>query len=137
MSTISPETALVYAMVLVSASDRQMSDAELARIGNLVRWLPALRDYDANRLVADAESCAEVLDDDDGLEAVLGLMTEAIPPSHGDLVYAVACDVASADGQLSQEELRLLELLRHRFHVDRLTAAAIERGVAARRKTFA
>jgi len=36
------------------------------------------------------------------------------------------------DGQLSQEELRLLEVLRHGLDVDRLTAAAIERGAATR-----
>ncbi|GEQ98908.1 hypothetical protein JCM17844_25450 [Iodidimonas gelatinilytica] len=32
MSTISPQTALVYIMVLVSASDRTMSDSELRRM---------------------------------------------------------------------------------------------------------
>jgi len=136
MSTIAPQSALVYAMVLVSAADRSMSDPELQRIGDIVRLLPAFGDYEQSRVLDDARTCAEILDDDDGLEAVIGLMREAIPADYGDLVYAVACEVAAADGSLVQEELRLLEILRHRFDVDRLTAAAIERGVAARRKTF-
>ncbi|GAK34290.1 hypothetical protein JCM17846_24290 [Iodidimonas nitroreducens] len=136
MSTISPQTALVYAMVLVSASDRQMTDSELRRIGDLVRALPAFDGYDENSLVDDAKSCAEILDDDEGLDAVFGLIAEAIPASHSDLIYALGCEIAAADGALTQEELRLLEMLRHRFAVDRLTAAAIERGVAARRKSF-
>lgn len=136
MTTITPQTALVYAMVLISASDRQMTDNELKRMGDLVRTLPAFHDYDENRLVNDARTCADILDDDDGLDAVFGLISEAIPDSHMDLLYAVACDIAAVDGHLSQEELRLLEIMRHRFNVERLTAAAIERGIAARRKTF-
>ena len=38
----------------------------------------------------------------------------------------------AADGLATQEELRLLELLRHRLDVGRLEAAAIERGARAR-----
>ena len=55
---------------------------------------------------------------------------------HLDLVYMLACEVAASDGTLSQQELRLLEMMRHYFELDRLTAAAIERSVAARVKTF-
>lgn len=136
MTTITPQTALVYAMVLVSASDRQMTDSELQRMGDLVRTLPAFTGYKEERLMNDARTCADILDNEDGLNAVFGLIAEAIPESHMDLLYAVACDIAAVDGQLSQEELRLLEMMRHRFHVERLTAAAIERGIAARRKAF-
>ena len=46
--------------------------------------------------------------------------------------YALACDVVAVDGVATQEELRLLEMMRHSLDVDRLTAAAIERGAAAR-----
>lgn len=135
-STISPHTALVYLMVLVSASDRDMTDTELRRMGQIVQTLPAFEDYDAERLVTDAETCADILDADDGLEAVMGLVTEAIPKSHADTAYAIACDLAAVDGILSQEELRLLEMARHSLKLDRLTAAAIERATAARRRTF-
>ena len=41
-------------------------------------------------------------------------------------------DVVAADGDASQEELRMLEMIRHRLDVDRLSAAAIERGARAR-----
>ena len=37
-----------------------------------------------------------------------------------------------ADGQASQEELRLLEMVRHSLDIDRLVAAGIERGARAR-----
>ena len=136
MSTISPETALVYTMVVVSASDDVMTDSELKRMTGLVGYLPSMAEYNIERLRMDTESCIEILQSEEGLDAVLGLIEEAIPESHFDLVYSVACEVAASDGSLSQEELLLLEMIRHFLNVDRLTAAAIERGVAARQKQF-
>ncbi len=131
-STITPQTALVYLMVLVSASDSEMTDGELKRIGEIVSTMPVFTGYDPEKLVNDAETCAEILDADGGLDAVMGLVKEALPGEICDTAYAVACDVAVADVHLSQEELRVLEMIRHTLSVDRLTAAAIERGAAAR-----
>ncbi|SDD30861.1 MULTISPECIES: tellurite resistance TerB family protein [Kordiimonas] len=136
MSTISPETALVYIMVTVSASDEEMTDSELNRMTGIIGYLPAFRNYNIERLRTDTNSCIELLQSEEGLDAVLGLIDEAVPDSHMDLVYGLACEVAASDGSLSQEELRLLEMIRHYFNIERLTAAAIERGVAARQKTF-
>lgn len=133
-STISTESALVYLMVLVSASDSEMTDVEIQQVGQIARTLPVFANYDVERLVPDAEACAEILDNDDGLDAVFGLIREALPASHADTAYAIACEVAAADGHLSQEEIRLLEIIRHTLDLDRLTAAAIERGTAARRR---
>lgn len=135
MSTISPETALVYTMVVVSASDQVMTNSELTRMTGLVGYLPGFRNYNIEKLRIDTESCVEILQSEEGLDAVIGLIGEAIPSSHYDLVYAIACEVAASDGTLSQEELLLLEMIRHTLNVDRLTAAAIERGTAARQKT--
>ena len=47
----------------------------------------------------------------------------------------LACDIAIADLKASQEELRLLEMLRHSLNLDRLNAAAIERAARARYTT--
>ncbi|WP_020398538.1 tellurite resistance TerB family protein [Kordiimonas gwangyangensis] len=136
MSTISPETALIYTLVTVSASDDEMTDTELNRMTGIVGYLPAFRNYNVEKLRSDTNSCIELLQSEEGLDAVMGLIEEAIPESHSDLVYALACEVAASDGALSQEELRLLEMIRHVLDIDRLTAAAIERGAAARQKTF-
>ena len=135
-STITPHMALVYLMVLVSASDSEMTDSELKRIGEIVNTWPAFSGYDAEKLVSDAETCAEILDADGGLEAVMGLVKEALPEGASDTAYAIACDIAVADVHLSQEELRVLEMIRHTLSVDRLTAAAIERGAAARARSL-
>lgn len=129
---VSYHAALIYTMVLVSAADRDMSDAEMRAIGEIVGYLPVFRDYDPGLLPKTAEACAEMLDLDDGLDKAFALIKSALPPRLRDTAYALACDVAVADGEMNQEKLRVLELIRHRLEIDRLIAAAIERGATAR-----
>lgn len=129
---INHHTALIYVMVLVSASDSEMTDEELSAIGENVRYLPVFHDFDVDKLDTVATSCTELLGDANGLDKALDLIKAALPPKLYETAYAVACDIAAADISASQEELRLLELLRHRLGVDRLCAAAIERGARAR-----
>ncbi|GAB4223688.1 MAG: tellurite resistance TerB family protein [Kiloniellaceae bacterium] len=125
-------TALVHTMVLVSAADREMTDAEMKTIGEIVSHLPVFADYDLKNLPKEAQACAELLNQDNGLEKVLSQIVAELPQKLRETAYAVALDVAAADGKASQEELRLLEMLRHRLAVGRLPAAAIERGARAR-----
>ncbi|MDX1711288.1 MAG: tellurite resistance TerB family protein [Rhodovibrionaceae bacterium] len=124
--------ALIYTMVLVSAADRDMTDRELAVIGDIIGHLPIFHEYDAEQLPRTAQECAALLSEGDGLYDVIGTIKEALPAKLRETAYALACDVAAADEQLSQEELRLLEILRHELEVGRLEAAAIERGTRAR-----
>jgi tellurite resistance protein len=129
---IDHHAALIYTMVLVSAADTDMTDAELQIIGDIVNHLPVFRDYDRKRLTRDLKECAQLLGRDDGLEQTLKAIKTAVPQKLRETAYAIACDVAGADGETSQEVLRLIEILRHRFGIDRLIAAAIERGARAR-----
>ena len=133
---INHHSALVYTMVLASAADREMTDPELLRIGQIVTRLPVFADYDADMLTATSAECAALLDGDDGLDTVLGIIHEALPEKLRETAYAIACDVVAVDLTASQEELRLLEMLRHRIGVDRLAAAGIERGARARHMTL-
>lgn len=132
---ISHHAALIYTMVLVSAADRDMSDAEMRAIGEIVGYLPIFRDYDLELLPKTAEACAEMLDLDDGLDKAFALIKSSLPARLRETAYALACDVAVADGDMNQEKLRVLELIRHRLDIDRLAAAAIERGATARFRT--
>lgn len=129
---ISHHTALVYVMVLVSASDSDMTDAEFNTITEIVTHLPVFRDFDLNNLPNIASSCGELLQAENGLDTALDLIRDGLPQRLRETAYAVACDVVASDGKASQEELRMLEILRHRINVDRLIAAAIERGARAR-----
>ena len=133
---LSHHAALVYVMVTISAVDRTMSDEELARIGELVSNLPVFDDYDVNALVKNAEACWEVLSADGGLEQVLRLVHGALPAKLRETAYAVALEVAAADREIKPEEIRFLEMLGDRLELDKMTTAAIERGIRARNMTL-
>ena len=135
MAKISHHTALIYTMVMVSAADRDMTDAELASIGDMVLHLPVFQKFDRKKLTRVGADCAKLLQQEDGLNNAFTLIKRALPKKLRETAYALACDVAAADGSASQEELRLLELIRHRLDIDRLAAAAIERGARARHLT--
>ena len=128
-------SALIYTMVLVSAADEDMTDSELKIMGEIVRYLPVFRDYDVNNLPNTARECVELVSDSDGLDKALKIIVDSLPERLRETAYAIACDVAAADGKASQEELRFLQLLRHRLEVGRLPAAAIERAARARHQT--
>jgi hypothetical protein len=93
---ISHHTALIYTMVLVSASDRRMPDAQ-RKIGEIIGGLPVFADYNKDLLPKTAESCADLLDDDEGLDKALQLIEAALPAKLRETAYALACDVAAAD----------------------------------------
>jgi tellurite resistance protein len=124
--------ALVYVMVTISAVDRSMTDSELARIGQIVSHLPVFADYDQEQLVKTAEACGEVLSTDEGLERVLSLVRGALPKKLRETAYAVALEVAAADREVKHEEIRFLEMLGDALELDKLTTAALERGIRAR-----
>ncbi len=134
--TLNPQSCLIYVMVLVSAADREMTDSELYTIGEIVRTLPIFEDFDQNQLVNVSQACAEILNSAEGLETVLELVNRSLPERLHETAYALACDVAAADRNVEQEEIQVLEMIRHRLHIDRLNAAAIERGARARYSTF-
>ena len=124
--------ALIYVMVMMAAADSDITDQELMTIGEIVRMLPAFDDFDEELLPKLAEDCADLLNQDDGFDEVIRLASTALTQNLRETAYALACDVAAADGRVSQEELRLLELIRHGLPVGRLPAAAIERGARSR-----
>ena len=119
-------------MVLMSAADSDMTDRELLLIGDIVRTMPAFQDFDEKLLPGIAENCAELLGQENGMDAIISIIADSLPERLCMTAYALACDVAAADGHVQQEELRLLEMIRHKLNVDRLHAAAIETGAAAR-----
>lgn len=128
--------ALVYAMVTLSAADRTMTDRELKKIGDVVQTLPIFRDFDRERLVAVAEACGTLLQDEDGLDRVLDTIADTLPPRLYETAYALAVEVAAADLHVEQEELRFLQMLRDRLDLDKLAVAAIERSARVRYRTL-
>lgn len=133
---ISLQTAIIYGMVLVSASDAKMTDSEFLTMGSVVTHFPVFDDFSNDRLMTVVEECAAILADPEGFDAVLGLIEEAVPDRLRETAYAAAVEVAAADEVVNQEELRVLERLRHRLGLERLFAGAIERSARARHMTL-
>ncbi|HEY8698640.1 MAG TPA: tellurite resistance TerB family protein [Rhizomicrobium sp.] len=132
MNTISHHAALIYVMVVVSASDGAMTDRELHAIGELVKTLPVFREFDSTRLIAVSQECAAILEEPDGLDAVLGLVREALTPSLRETAYVLGLDIALVDARVRLEELRVLDILRRALDLDRLVAVSLERAAQAR-----
>lgn len=129
---LSPEEALIYVMVTMSAVDSNMSDTEMETIGHIVRRLPVFANYDARDLIDTSTACGLALRDDAGLNGVVKTIKQALPDHLLETAYAFAVETAAADGALEQEELRLLQIFRVGLGIDRLIATAIERGAHAR-----
>ncbi|MFO1057417.1 MAG: tellurite resistance TerB family protein [Dongiaceae bacterium] len=126
------QDALVYGMVAVAASDRDLHDAELDHIAGLVRTLPVFAGFDLHRLPLLSQAAARLLAGDDGLARAVELVAISVPPRHRETLYALACEVAAIDRRVPLDELRAMQMLRRRLKIDRLACAAIERATAAR-----
>lgn len=133
---LTPQDCLVAVMIATSASDETIRTSELLAIQTLVEYMPIFADYDTDRMREMAQVVFDLLEPEDGLDALLGLVRENLPEKLYETAYALACDVAAADGRLRQSELRMLQEVRHELGVDRLAAAAIERGARARHMTL-
>jgi tellurite resistance protein len=137
VTPLSAQDALVAIMVAVSASDENITGRELLSIGRMIDTLPVFEGFDRDHLPRISQTVFDLFEEEDGLEAFFGLVREALPLDLYETAYALACDVAAAEGRAVQAELRFLEELRYEFNVDRLHAAAIERGSAARHRRLA
>lgn len=134
--TFNAQDCLVALMVAVSASDENIRTSELVEITNQVNNLPVFAGFDTDRMQVVAQIVFDLFEQEDGLDALFGLIRESLPGRLNETAYALACDVAAADGTLREPELRLLEEIRYELDIDRLHAAAIERGSRARHMTL-
>ncbi|MEL6171985.1 MAG: tellurite resistance TerB family protein [Pseudomonadota bacterium] len=134
---LSPQDCLVAVMIATSASDGNMTSAELLSITRIIDSLPAFDGYDADRLQQISSTVLELFEEEDGLDALFGLIKSALPEDLYETAYALACDVVASDRHAEEPELRLLEEIRDELALDRLHAAAIERGARARFRSIA
>ena len=133
---LSPQDALVAVMIALSAADETIRTAELVQISNLLETLPVFAQYEQARLSQMGQLVTGLLEHEDGLDRLFGLMRRYLPERLWETAYALACDVAAADGRITGPEGRMLEEIRDELEIDRLHAAAIERGARARFQTL-
>ncbi len=134
---ITPHKALIYLMVLVSAADADMTDAELRTIGEIVQKFPVFRGFEVDDLVRVAGECGEMLaTEDDGVQSIVNIARESLPEKLYETAYACAIEVAVADEAVDEEELRVLEVIRDTLRLSRLHSGAIEWSARARHMTL-
>ncbi|WCR12365.1 tellurite resistance TerB family protein [Paracoccus stylophorae] len=136
LPSFSPCDALVAVMVAVSASDQTMRTSELVAIQRNVDHAPAFAEYDDSRIRAVSQTVISLFEEEDGLDALFGLVREALPAKLHETAYALACDVAAADGRLYEGEIEMLAEIRDQLSIARLHAAAIELSAQVRHRVL-
>lgn len=136
MAKLATHDALIFLMVVVSAADRDMTDAELGRIGDVVRTWPVFEGFDGDRIVSVAKACRKALHEEGGMAGVFDLVRKNVPERLHDTAYALAFEVAAVDLEMRLEELRVLQLLRRKLTLDDATVAALERAAKARHRSL-
>ena len=134
MPQLTPQEALIYAMVTVAAADRKITEHELARINTMVRELPAFRGIGDSWLSHEAQNCGRVLAKPDGVKTVVGMIVDAVPQGLRETAYALAVEVAASDLSIKDDERDFLKLLADGLQLDHLIQAALERAAHARHK---
>jgi uncharacterized membrane protein YebE (DUF533 family) len=114
---LTPQEALIYAMVTVAAADRTISEHELARINTMVRELPAFHGIGESWLSHEAQNCGRVLAKPDGIQTVVGMIVDGVPESLREI---------------RDDERNFLTLLAEGLNIDPLVRAALERSAHAR-----
>ena len=136
LSSFSACDALISVMMAVSVSDTNIRASELVAIERMVDHMPVFADYDADRIRAVSLTVLSLFEEEDGLDALFGLVRDALPERLYETAYALACDVAAADGRLTDDEAELLREIRYELNVSRLHAAAIELSAQLRHRTL-
>lgn len=129
---LSPQEAVIYLMIMASAADGAIMNAELRTIGRVVRSFPLFSDDDEARLVRTSEECGVLMSSENGLRKVLSAASAALPGYLGETAYAAVVDVVTADESLKVTEIRVMELIRDALGISAGGAEAIEHAARAR-----
>lgn len=133
---LTPQEAVVYLMVMASASDGRIDELELRAIGRVVRSFPLFEPDDETNLVAMSEAAGALMSSEGGLHKLIDAAAAALPAHLSETAYAAVVDVVTADENLDMTEIRVLELIRNALSVSDDGAEAIERAARARHMTL-
>jgi len=135
-TTLTPQEAIIYLMVMTAASDGDMRDEEVRMIGRVVRTFPIFTEADEQGLVSTASAAGTLMASEDGLHKVFDAAKAALPAHLRETAYAAMVDVVTADEALDMTELRVLEMARGTLMISDEGASAIERAAQARHMTL-
>lgn len=129
---VSPQEALIYLMTTMCVADRGLDQVELRAIRFQVEQLPVFDGFPAADLPRTVNAAASILSDDEGIARILSLVAVSLPVELHETAYALAVEIAAADVDARQEELRLLDLIRDGLDLSPLAVAAIEHSARVR-----
>ena len=81
--TLSAQDCLVAVMIAVSASDEDIRTTELLKIQTAVNMLPVFSGYDVDRISSVSSMVFDLFEQEDGLDALFGLIKGALPDRNG------------------------------------------------------
>ena len=87
---LSPQDALVAIMIAEGTSNRGVTKIEFASIIKIIEHLPIFKDYDASRVKTIAETVYDIFEEEDGLDALFGLIKVSLPQHLYETAYALA-----------------------------------------------
>ena len=126
------QQVLIHLMLAMAAADEAISDAELSRIERLIDFLPVFENFPPEDLDIVTDSFVELMALEEGLDSLMTLLASTLPDELHETAYALAVEIAATDLTVTPEELHLLDMIRDFLKVNKLAAAAIERGARAR-----
>jgi tellurite resistance protein len=132
MSVKPHHEALLKIMVVMSAADGRLRDHELNLIADLARNMPVFRSVTADDLVTATAAAKGLLGASNGIEGLIQQAASVLTRPLRETAYALAVEIAASDLKASDEELRLLEMLRDTLDIDPLMTTAIEASARAR-----
>jgi uncharacterized membrane protein YebE (DUF533 family) len=127
---LSHQDALIYAMVVAAAPDREIAQQQIDIIGDLVDHLPNFRGIDRTRVIELAAACSEELAGPGGIDRMYAQIRAALSGRLREAAYALSCDVIALD--CPQRDRQALARIGEQLEVDPATARAIERAARAR-----
>ena len=86
---LTSQDCLVALMIAVSASDQNIRTAELVKIESSVNLLPIFADYDIDRIRNMSDLVFQLFDQEDGLDALFGLIRDNLPEHLFETAYAL------------------------------------------------
>ena len=127
---LSPEAALIYAMVVAAGSDREIAPEDVGIIGDLVGHLPLFCGIDRGQVSELAKRCSGQLARPGGIEQLYGQIRDALSGRLREAAYALSCDVIALCRP--QQDGHSLERIRTQLEVEPTAAQSIERAASVR-----
>ncbi|PSB15973.1 Tellurite resistance protein TerB [filamentous cyanobacterium CCP1] len=132
-ANLSPAEAVAAITLVIVASDGHLSTEEVNSVWPILSRMQLFRSYSSDVVVRMFNKLAGILSRQ-GIDAMLQLAKASLPFELGPTVFAIAADLALADGTVTSEEEAVLERLYQILEVPHETAIQIIQVMAIKNK---